>query len=309
MRLVSVFPLVLEDSPAPEQCSLGRFRVQPIPEFAETFPTYPPIDSQFYKKFVSVDGFPITSSAIPSDEALKETAKWVCLMLLAARPSVKASMIAYHGKMTVIGSYPKELTTQVPEFSYLTPPEYWNERARGLGATPFRPTGACAEENVLCASEDRYRGECIMVHEFAHSMTLLSGNSTFLDKLQTTFENSVTKKKLWANTYSATNAQEYFADAVQAWLGCQSYQFPEDGVDGPINTIDRIQSYDPDLFILLQEFFPRNFTLKYTCPDPKQASNNHEINATSTFPLRARRVGLPALGDVLPNSYPIHDII
>jgi hypothetical protein len=286
----------------PEDCNPSRFRVQPITEFNVTFPSYPPINTHFYEKFVAVDGFPITGSAIPSDEALKETAKWVCLMFGAANPSVKESMIAYSGKMTVIGSYPKELTTQVPEFSYLTPPDYWNERARGLGATPSIPTGACAEENVLCDSDDRYRGECIMVHEFAHSMTLLSGNSTFLDKLQSAFTNSVIHKNLWANTYSATNAQEYFADAVQAWMGCQSYQNPADGVDGPINTIDRIQQYDPELFSLLQEFFPRNFALRYNCPNRSRTGAKEEINAAKvTVPTRVRRVALPEMGDVLPN--------
>ena len=53
----------------------------------------------------------------------------------------------------------------------------YNERARGLGATPAVPLGSSAEENLLCLAGDRYRGEDITVHEFAHSVHLLGLNA------------------------------------------------------------------------------------------------------------------------------------
>ena len=30
-----------------------------------------------------------------------------------------------------------------------------------------------AEENLLCLAEDRYRGESIFLHEFAHTMAVM----------------------------------------------------------------------------------------------------------------------------------------
>ena len=53
----------------------------------------------------------------------------------------------------------------------------YNERARGLGGTPAVPLGSSAEENLLCLAGDRYRGEDITVHEFAHSVHLLGLNT------------------------------------------------------------------------------------------------------------------------------------
>ena len=39
--------------------------------------------------------------------------------------------------------------------SGLTPADYWDERARGLGATTFIPVGSSAEENAMCHDDDR----------------------------------------------------------------------------------------------------------------------------------------------------------
>ncbi len=41
-----------------------------------------------------------------------------------------------------------EVTTDIPEHTSLG--SYWNERARGLGATWGRPVSTAGEENALC---------------------------------------------------------------------------------------------------------------------------------------------------------------
>merc|ERR550534_1274447 len=53
----------------------------------------------------------------------------------------------------VMAAYPQEVTTHIPEHAW--PGAYWNERARGLGATVATPVGSSAEENALCHSNDR----------------------------------------------------------------------------------------------------------------------------------------------------------
>ena len=47
-----------------------------------------------------------------------------------------------------------EVTTDIPEHTTLG--QWWDKRARGLGATRSRPVSTGAEENVLCYSDDLY---------------------------------------------------------------------------------------------------------------------------------------------------------
>jgi hypothetical protein len=136
-------------------CDYANFRIQPISEYAATFPSHGPLDTSFYAKFINYKGFPIASSSRTSDQAVLETAKWVCLMLNLSGSQYMQSMINYNGKMTIMARYPLEKTTNVPEHSWLTPAEFWDERSRGLGASIEVPTASCAEENILCDADDR----------------------------------------------------------------------------------------------------------------------------------------------------------
>lgn len=250
--------------------------VRGISDFPSIFPSYPPQNTAFYAKFINVRGFPVMSSAKTTDAALIETARWVCNMFDLVNPQVVTNMIGYKGKQVVMARYPTEKTRDVPEHAWLD--VFYDERARGLGATISVPTGSNAEENVLCDSNDRYRGECIMIHEFAHTMSELSGNSTFLSRLNTAYDESVNKNKKWGNTYAATNVQEYFAEGVQDWFDCNAYSNPSNGIHNDINTRDKLKTYDPTLYRIIGEFF-RETPLKYSCPAPVTTTSS--TSATS----------------------------
>ena len=75
-----------------------------------------------------------------------------------------------------MATYPRELTTHIPEHRFLDP-NFWNERARGLGGTLHLPLTTGAEENVLCLPSDRYKDQDILLHEFAHGVNLVSAES------------------------------------------------------------------------------------------------------------------------------------
>ena len=60
--------------------------------------------------------------------------------------------------------------TQIPEFSHL--PDWWNQRARGLGGTLHIPVSCGGEENLMCMREDRYYGDDIFFHETAHAVAV-----------------------------------------------------------------------------------------------------------------------------------------
>src|SRR5947209_6781833 len=109
--------------------------------------------ADFYQKHVDLQGFPIVSSAEVSDEALLEAAEIVRQMLIN-RDDVLAALVKNKIRLAVMT--PRQQTTDIPEHSDLTPKDYWDRRARGLGATKSRPAVSCAEENLLNLRGDRY---------------------------------------------------------------------------------------------------------------------------------------------------------
>lgn len=73
-----------------------------------------------------------------------------------------------------------QVTTDLPEHTDLDeafPTVGWDERTRGVSATPSRPLTSAAEKNLLCYPSDPYAGESIPVHEFAHTVHLLGVNA------------------------------------------------------------------------------------------------------------------------------------
>ncbi|MBN2474702.1 MAG: hypothetical protein JXB62_08840 [Pirellulales bacterium] len=86
----------------------------------------------FYQKYVSAHGLPVVGSAKVSDFALLEAA-YLIDQMLAARPDVRKVLIEKGIRCTVMAA--SEMTTDVPEHSGMRPKKYWDQRARGLGAS------------------------------------------------------------------------------------------------------------------------------------------------------------------------------
>ena len=128
-----------------------------------------------------------------------------------------------------------------------------DRRARGLGATKARPAVSCGEENLLRYQADRYHGESILIHEFAHTMHELGAR--FLDRdfdkrLKTAYDDAM-KKGLWKKTYAATNPNEYWAEGVQDWFDSNRTASPADGIHNEIHTREGLKEYDPALATLI----------------------------------------------------------
>lgn len=172
----------------------------------------------FYKKYVeAAGGIPVISSDLVSDEALLVAAMTINRML-AHRPDAARHMADIKFRYAVMAAYPKEKTTDIPEHSWL-PKDYWDERARGLGATCFARAGSGAEENILCHSNDRYNGENICLHEFAHCVHEMGVKYVDPDLFQETidaFEKRPTEH-FYGNVYANTNFKEFFAENTQSY--------------------------------------------------------------------------------------------
>jgi hypothetical protein len=210
----------------------------------------------FYKKYINAGGLLIVSSSLVPDEALLQARK-IVLQMLAKIPDVKNRIIANKVKVAVMSF--KELTTDIPEHSDLNkafPETNWDTRARGL-ATIARPVISCAEENLLAYRSDRYYGEDILVHEFAHTIHLMGLNfinNDFDAKLMSIYK-SARDNGLWGGTYAISNYQEYFAEGVQCWFNVNTEAIPSNGTHNEINTREELKTYDPKLFKLISLYF------------------------------------------------------
>lgn len=207
--------------------------------------------SGFYEKHVDLQGFPLLSSGKVSDAALLEAA-YLIEQMLGGRDDVRQALIDNRVRFVVMA--PTEMTTDVPEHSDLTPKDYWDGRARGLGATHHRPAVSCGEENLLNLEGDRYPKENILIHEFAHAiheMGLASIDKQFDARLEACFESAIASG-LWKDTYAATNHKEYWAEAVQSYFDCNN---PADSQHNEVNTREELAEYDPALFELIDEVF------------------------------------------------------
>ncbi|WP_020472590.1 hypothetical protein [Zavarzinella formosa] len=225
-------------------------KVGPVPDALRTEWKLSP----FYKKHIDLKGFPLLSSEKVSDAALLEAADLIEHML-AGRDDVRKALVKNRVRFAVMS--PKEQTTDVPEHSDLTPKDYWDKRARGLGATHHRPAVSCGEENLLNLKGDRYPKENILVHEFSHAMHEMGLNSVdkkFDARLRECYDKAI-KAGLWKGTYAATNHKEYWAEAVQSYFDCNN---PPDSQHNEANTREKLAKYDPAVFALIDETYGKN---------------------------------------------------
>jgi hypothetical protein len=203
----------------------------------------------FYQKYANANGIPILTSNQPPDNTLVLACQLV-IEMVRERDDVRLALIDNQVHFAIVGV--NELTNDIPEYSYM--PDSINTRARGLGGNP----GLCAEESILCGSTDRWRGESICVHEFAHTISLYGlydADPTFEDRLTAAYQ-SARSAGLFQNTYAMENEQEYWGEGVQDWYYTNLESATPNGVHGPIDKREELESYDPVLYDLIDELLP-----------------------------------------------------
>ena len=213
----------------------------------------------FYQKYIETEGLYVTSSGKVSDEALLKACDIISLML-AKPPDVKAHMVKKGCHVMIIGK--DEETCDLPEFAHICNCEdsikYWNWRARGFGGAPEDEfSSSCGEENLLALPQDKYVGENILIHEFAHlihTVGIVGVEPDFNERLEALRQNAI-RKGLWEKTYAVSNKEEYFAECVQSFFNCNRYAEPANGVHNWVNRRTKLKTYDPDMYRLLQEYF------------------------------------------------------
>jgi hypothetical protein len=236
---------------------------------ASEVPSHFGLDLGFYKKYINVMGIPVLSSDKVCDCVLQKAA-WIVhgtISHLIRMAEVLKMMVANKHRVAIMAR--SEKTTDVPEHRMLTPKNYWDERARGLGGTPSKPCSSGAEESVMCESwqTNAYFGENILLHEFSHGIARLGFKFLTWDgKDWDDYHGAVYKaskdKGLWQSTYASTNQIEFFAEAVQTWFdtnlklsSCQHNQHYTDGLHNCINFRHELKSYDRGLYDHIARLF------------------------------------------------------
>ena len=217
---------------------------------------------KFYERVSRHDGFYIISSKEVLYSVHDEAYKVIEGMLGEAPDTFEA--LKKHNVHLAIASE-NEGITDLPDYADLPMPqdcgdfcdktakEYWNWRSRGFGpAAPGDPVSV-GEENVLVTKDDRYFGESILIHEFAHGihMALAKDEVDFDKKIKSLYEQAKSKG-LWSNTYAMENHSEYFAEAVQSYFDSnQSPNFNHNNV----RNRSALKKHDPAVFEFIDDIF------------------------------------------------------
>ncbi len=207
----------------------------------------------FYGKYCNAGGIPILAAREVKDKALAAAWKIVADMLRGLSPRVRNTLISANVRVAVIGR--NQGTADIPEYASSVKKrgaEALNKRARGLGGR----VASAGEENLICLKKDRYKGESILIHEFAHTILNYGvlpaeRKGGFKKRLERAFKDAKKSNRL-LNLYAGTNADEYWAEGVQTYFNSN---LPSD-IKGRNSTSRKgLAKHDRALFKLIQEVF------------------------------------------------------
>lgn len=239
-----------------------------------TVPSAPPRSlglDPFYAKHVSALGIPIVSSSRVPDKALI-AARDMARGMLALRPDLAAILVREEYRIAIIAQ--EEALLDLPEMRHWTRParddprltrceikhydtrigrlsdrEYWDARARGMGGQHM----VAAEEDVLGLPMNRYWGETIFVHEFAHQIlaAVRIGDPALYSRIEAAYAAAKAEGR-WRDEYTMTTVDEYWAEGTQFWFNSNRLQV----FDGRriLNHTD-LAAYDPALYGALSEVY------------------------------------------------------
>ena len=244
----------------------------------------------YYRKYLDAGGIPILSSNDVTDEELYQ-ARETILAMLSDRPDILATMIEFKFRVLI---YPDRFEkggrlTDLPEFSGV------NFSSRTVGAAGETPYGW-----VSGSPEVARHCNHTLIHEFAHqiedALRLQPTGQHFMSRLNSAYQAAMLSG-LWQDRYASTNAFEYWAETVRAWLTPSQFA----GWLGP--GYQKLEDYDPVGAALVAELLGtptaltfcqiRRFDLRGTVslPDSQPSqSDTHILLLSIRSPAGARRL-------------------
>jgi len=215
----------------------------------------------FYTKYVDASGIVVVAPGMVQDQALLR-AKLILETMLSKCPEVARQLVSIGSRIMIVPASGQ--VCDLPEYAFMcrdsTQTAYWNRRARGFGGGLQDPNASCGEENLLCLPGDRYEGENILIHEFAHLIHqagILPVNPGFREDLRKAYQHAK-DSQLWERTYAMENESEYFAEAVQSFFNANRYSETPNGIHNNVNRREKLKAYDPVIYELLLRYFPED---------------------------------------------------
>jgi alpha-glucosidase len=215
-----------------------------------------PPEQDFFSKELVYHGIPIKASEVVSDAAIYEAYRRMSMLLgnfVLRQPMLISNLVASGVELHIFGQH--QVTSDLPEFRDLKGkplPEYngltIDQRTRGMGG---RLT-SCAEENLLKLKTDHYYGRDICAHEFSHAIRNNGLPLEVVSLFNQQYRRSLAKG-LWKGAYSASNADEFFAELTMWYFGTHgdlnmTGPKPENGPEG-------LKKYDPEAYALFDDFY------------------------------------------------------
>ena len=225
----------------------------------------------FYVRNLDAGGIPVLASARAPEEALA-VARSIVDGMLVARPDIRRELIREGFRVAVMA--PDEQTLDLPEqrdwkkpgrddprltrcerkhyderIGSWTDRQYWNWRARGMGGL----LTSAATENLLALPGDRYHGQNMFVHEFAHGILRAAerADPALHARVKAAYAAAMANG-LWAGEYASTTFEEYWAVGTQFWFNTARI-----AIFGDVRVLSDadLRAYDPVLHALLGEVY------------------------------------------------------
>jgi len=198
-----------------------------------------PPEHGFYAKRLQYAGIAIKSHRSVDDRALVAARDKVERMLRAL-PAVRHNLAEAGAALHIIGA--AQSTSDLPEHRHLKGRPFEgsltiDERTRGVGGL----LASCGEENLLQLAPDRYAGQDICVHEFAHVVYMIGMDARTRALFQARFA-EIRANGRWRGRFAETNVDEFFAELSMFYFGT---------APGP----QGLAAHDPESYTLMDRFY------------------------------------------------------
>jgi len=122
-----------------------------------------------------------------------------------------------------------------------------------VDAWPAPPAGLfVVEERALYL---RSRGAMTVAHEFGHALDCALGGGVYRSGVDPRVRNLFAQAKAFVTPYAATGLDEYFAEALRAYVGANDPASP-----WPRATRERLRRIDPAMYEYVEQVFQTEFT-------------------------------------------------
>jgi len=220
-----------------------------------------------YRERGKAEGIPIMAFDCVADEAVEMAAHILIRMLSHCPKELLRRLWDAGADVAIIGC--KQVTTDMPPHQYLkgcktADGRCFDQACRGLGGSVSIPTTTCGEENCTMRGDARYASENVLVHEFGHAVMNIGMSNEQHQEVHRAYEQARAKGVYSLECYMMANADEYWAEGVQAWFHATA----REDVNSGIKDRELLRLHDAPLAAILEQTFGASNKWRYTddCP-------------------------------------------